>query len=300
MVHQPGYLLLDRKELKKRVEVANRHLTECRLCPRECGTGRASGKGFCQAGAELKVSSFGPHFGEESELVGRRGSGTIFFAHCNLRCVYCQNYELSFGGEGSVCTSEQLAAMMLIIQDQYGCTNINLVTPTHYVPQILEAVYLATGKGLRLPIVYNCGGYESVETLKLLEGIVDIYMPDLKYSSEKWGRDYSQAADYFANVRLALLEMDRQVGGLKLDDQGLAYRGLLVRHLVLPGGLEETKGVLDFIKEELTPDTLVNLMDQYYPSNRAFAYPELSRRLTEKEFSEALSYAKELGLRLAR
>lgn len=190
--------------------------------------------------------------------------------------------------------------MMLIIQDQYGCTNINLVTPTHYVPQILEAVYLATGKGLRLPIVYNCGGYESVETLKLLEGIVDIYMPDLKYSSEKWGRDYSQAADYFANVRLALLEMDRQVGGLKLDDQGLAYRGLLVRHLVLPGGLEETKGVLDFIKEELTPDTLVNLMDQYYPSNRAFAYPELSRRLTEKEFSEALSYAKELGLRLAR
>lgn len=299
MDYKASYLNLTRKEFEERIEAANKHLTECTLCPRECKVNRAKEKGYCQAGTELKVSSFGPHFGEERELVGRTGSGTIFFAHCNLRCVFCQNYQLSFGGEGSFCTSEDLAAIMLFIQDRYGCGNINFVTPTHYVPHILEAVYKASQMGLTIPLVYNCGGYENVETLKLLDGIFDIYMPDLKYSSEEWGRKYSGAADYFERAREALKEMDRQVGGLQLDDKGLAYRGLLVRHLVMPGGLEEAKAILDFIARELSPDTLVNLMDQYYPSYKAFNYPELNRRLTRNEFSEALAYAEDLGLRLA-
>lgn len=292
-----SYLKLDRGELAARVDEAKRHLENCRLCPRECAVDRTQRKGWCGAGAELKISSFGPHLGEERELVGQAGSGTIFFAHCNLRCVYCQNHQLSFGGEGTFCTAEQLASMMLIIQDRYRCPNINLVTPTHFVPQILEAVALAVPRGLRIPLVYNCGGYESVETLRLLEGVVDIYMPDFKYASAEWG-EYSQAPDYFARAGQALLEMDRQVGGLKLDGEGVAKRGLLIRHLVLPGGLEETKGVLDFIKEELSPDTLVNLMAQYYPSYKAFDYPELSRRVTREEYTEAVAYARSLGLKL--
>lgn len=299
MKHKPSYLHLTKQDFAARIASAKEHLTNCTLCPRECRADRTRTRGYCQAGAKLKVSSFGPHFGEERELVGRKGSGTIFFAHCNLRCVYCQNYQLSFGGEGEPCTSEQLAAMMLLLQDHYGCANINLVTPTHYVPQIIEAVYTASQKGLRLPIVYNCGGYESVGTFKLLEGIVDIYMPDLKYGSEKMARDYSQASDYFARASEALVEMDRQVGPLELDEYGLAYKGLLIRHLVLPGGLEETKRVLDFIKAELSPGVLVNLMDQYFPCHKAFRFPELNRRVSRSEFLEALRHAQELELRLA-
>ncbi|MDI9419297.1 MAG: radical SAM protein [Firmicutes bacterium] len=299
MKHQPSYLHLTKQDFAAWIASTKEHLTNCTLCPRECRVDRTRTKGYCQAGAKLKVSSFGPHFGEERELVGSHGSGTIFFAHCSLRCVYCQNYQLSFGGEGEPCTSEQLAAMMLLLQDHYGCANINLVTPTHYVHQIIEAIYTASQKGLRLPIVYNCGGYESVGTLKLLEGIVDIYMPDLKYGSEKMARDYSQASDYFARTSEALVEMDRQVGPLELDEYGLAYKGLLIRHLVLPGGLEETKRVLDFIKAKLSPGVLVNLMDQYYPSYKAFNFPELNRRISQSEFLEALQYAQKLELRLA-
>ncbi|HHT36756.1 MAG: radical SAM protein [Candidatus Wallacebacter cryptica] len=299
MRYQGSYRQITTASFEKKIAAAQQHLTNCKLCPRECGVDRTTELGFCQAGAELGVSSFGPHFGEERELVGKNGSGTIFFAHCNLRCVYCQNYQLSFWGEGEVYTTEQLADMMLVIQANYKCGNINLVTPTHYVPHILEAVYIASQKGLRIPIVYNCSGYESIDTLKLLEGVVDIYMPDIKYSSEEWGRKYSQAPDYFAKAFLALKEMDRQVGGLVVEESGLAYRGLLIRHLVLPGGLEETKQVLDFIKSELSPDVLVNLMAQYYPSYKAFEYPELDRRISQKEFSEAVSYAEALGLRLA-
>lgn len=299
MNYRASYLNLTKEEFAERIKAARKHLAECALCPRECRVDRTEEKGYCQAGVELKVSSFGPHFGEERELVGRTGSGTIFFAHCNLRCVFCQNYQLSFGGDGSFCTSEDLASIMLLIQDRYGCGNINFVTPTHFVPQILEATYIASQNGLAIPLVYNCSGYESVATLKLLDGIIDIYMPDLKYSSEEWGRKYSGAPDYFERASEALKEMDRQVGGLQLDDHGLAYHGLLVRHLVMPGGLEEAKAILDFIARELSPDTLVNLMDQYYPSYKAFNYPELNRRLTRNEFSEALAYAEDLGLRLA-
>jgi len=298
-VHQPGYLLLDRKELKERVEVANRHLTECRLCPRECGTGRASGKGFCQAGAELKVSSFGPHFGEEKVLVGKFGSGTIFFAFCNMSCIFCQNHELSFGGRGKAVSDEDLASYMLKLQNDYRCHNINLVTPTHFVPNIIKALSLAAKKGLRLPLVYNCGGYEELDTLALLNGLIDIYMPDFKYNLPEWGQQYSKIKNYPQKAQIALQEMDKQVGGLKVDEQGAAFRGLIIRHLILPGGLENTKKVLDFIKEKLSPDCLVNLMDQYYPAHQAFRYPELSRRLTGREYAEAYRYAQKLGIRLA-
>lgn len=297
--YKPCYLQLKKEEFDEKIEAGKKHLTQCTLCPRECGVDRTKELGYCQAGVEVKVSSFGPHFGEERELVGRRGSGTIFFGHCNLRCVYCQNHQLSFGGEGSKYSVEQLAEMMLIVQDYYLCSNINLVSPTHYVPQILEVVYLASQKGLELPIVYNCGGYEKVDTLKLLDGVVDIYMPDLKYYSREWGKRYSDAPDYFERASQAVLEMDRQVGALKLNEQGLAYRGLLIRHLILPGGLVETKEVLKFVKNKLSPGVLLNLMDQYYPSHKAFRYTELSRRITRKEYNDAVRYAQLLGLRLA-
>jgi putative pyruvate formate lyase activating enzyme len=299
-VSSAGYTQLSREELWERVRRAQKHLESCRLCPRECAVDRRQSRGFCRAGASAVVSSFGPHFGEERVLVGTGGSGTIFFAHCNLRCVFCQNYQLSQGDEGTSVTAEQLAVLMLTIQDRYRCPNINLVTPTHFVPQILEAVALAVERGLRIPLVYNCGGYESVEVLRLLAGVVDTYMPDLKYSSGELSRSYSQAPDYFEKAALALREMDRQVGGLKVGEDGTAKRGLLIRHLVLPGALEDTKRVLEFIQGELPPDCLVNLMDQYYPSYRAFEYPELSRRVSRREFREAWEYAESLGLRLAR
>lgn len=294
-----SYLKLSPGELKERVLQAQGHLKACRLCPRECGVDRSRQKGVCGAGDTAQVSSFGPHFGEERVLVGAWGSGTIFFAHCNLRCVFCQNYQLSLLGQGLPVTSEQLATMMLIIQDRYRCANVNLVTPTHYLPQILEAVLIASQRGLRIPLVYNCGGYERVEVLRLLEGIVDIYMPDLKYASPERACRYSQAADYFPKACLALKEMDRQVGGLKVNEVGIAERGLLIRHLLLPGGLEDTRRILEFIHAELSGGCLVNLMDQYYPAYKARDYQELSRRVRGEEFRAAVDYARQLGLRLA-
>ncbi len=294
-----SYLELTEAEWQEKIKRAQAHLKECRLCPRECAVDRTTAKGVCRAGAQAVVASFGPHFGEESVLVGSWGSGTIFFAHCNLRCVFCQNYQLSLLGQGSPVHSEQLATIMLIIQDRYRCPNINLVTPTHFIPQILEALWIAAQRGLHIPLVYNCGGYERVEVLRILEGVVDIYMPDLKYASAEQAHRYSQAADYFQQARLALKEMDRQVGGLKLNRAGVAQRGLLIRHLLLPGGLEDTKQVLEFIGSELSPDCLVNLMDQYYPCYQASDYPELSRRVSREEFRAAADYAQQLGLRLA-
>ena len=296
---QPSYIkLLQEGDLLPKVEEAQEHITCCSLCPHECGIDRREKKGFCQAGDMVIVASFGPHLGEENVLVGRNGSGTIFFGHCNLRCVFCQNSELSFGGEGHLVSNEELVDIMLALQNDYKCHNINLVTPTHFVPNILEALYSAAQQGLRLPIVYNCGGYEKIETLRILDGVIDIYMPDLKYAAAKRGQRYSQVIDYPSRARLALKEMDRQVGGLKVD-RGIAYRGLLIRHLVLPGGLEDTKEVLDFIKRQLSPDCLVNLMSQYYPSHQASKYPEINERVSAHEYGEALRYARELGLRLA-
>lgn len=298
--NSPGYLqLLENGELERKALKALEHLKRCNLCPHQCGVNREEKLGFCRASHQAIVSSFGPHFGEEKPLVGTRGSGTIFFGYCNMRCVFCQNCEISFGGEGEVISNTELAEMMMQLQDDYHCHNINLVTPTHFVPNILEALLLAAGEGLTLPLVYNCGGYEELETLELLDGVIDIYMPDFKYHLEEWGHKYSRVRDYARKVKEALKEMDRQVGGLKIDQEGIAYRGLIIRHLMLPGGLENTKEVLRFIKAELSPLCLVNLMDQYYPAHQAYKHPELVRGIKPGEYREALKLAKELGLRLA-
>lgn len=298
--YEPAYRkILSGGKLHKKVNQAKKHLTECNLCPHNCGVNRKEKLGFCRAADKVIVSSFGPHFGEEAPLVGTKGSGTIFFAYCNMRCVFCQNCELSFGGEGQPVDNDELADIMLELQDYYQCHNINLVTPTHFVPNILEALYLAAERGLRSPLVYNCGGYEKLETLALLDGVIDIYMPDFKYHLAERGQRYSRVKNYSEIVKKALKEMDRQVGGLKTDERGIAYRGLIIRHLVMPGGLCDTREVLKFIKEELSPDCLVNLMEQYYPAHRAYQYEEISRRLSIKEYREMLNFAQRLGLRLA-
>lgn len=298
---RPIYLkTLEKGVLLQKVEEAKRHITNCNLCPHKCGVNRMEEVGVCKASNRAVVSSYGPHIGEERVLVGQRGSGTVFFGYCNMSCVYCQNYEISVHGDGEVVSNERLAQMMLALQNDYGCHNINLVTPTHFSPNILEAIYLAAQSGLKLPIVYNCGGYESVDTLKLLEGVVDIYMPDFKYSSAKFGKRYSKVLDYPNRAKEALREMDRQVGGLKVDARNVAYRGLLIRHLMLPGGLEDTKGVLEFIKGELSSDVLVNLMGQYYPSHKAFEYKEIAERLNMVEYREACAYGEKIGLRMIK
>lgn len=299
MNNKPNYIkMLEDGSLLKRVERLKKHLRDCFLCPHECGVDRRKRVGICRARDKAIVSSYGPHMGEESVLVGRRGSGTIFFGYCNLNCVFCQNYQLSHQGEGRSISSEKLAEIMLLIQNRYACHNINLVTPTHFIPNIVEAIYLAAKEGLRLPIVYNCGGYESVKTLRLLDGIIDIYMPDFKYISHKSGRLYSKVEDYPERAKSALIEMNRQVGGIKIDKRGLVYKGLMIRHLVMPDGFSETKGVLDFIKKNLSEDVLVNIMGQYYPAYRAFDYPEIARRLDKDEFQKAYEYGKSLGLSL--
>jgi putative pyruvate formate lyase activating enzyme len=290
--------LLKDGTFKERVKSAKKHYTDCNLCPHECGIDRTNGVGFCQANDKAIVSSFGPHFGEERVLVGKRGSGTVFFGYCNMRCVFCQNYKISAYGEGNIVSNERLAEMFLQLQNHYRCHNINLVTPTHFVPNIIEAVYLAAQKGLYLPIVYNCGGYEKIETLRLLEGIVDIYMPDLKYGDETISSIYSGIKNYPKYAKQALREMDRQVSGLKTYDRNIAYRGLLIRHLVLPGNIESTKKVLDFIASELSPDSLVNIMQQYYPAYKAFEYDKINRRLSNSEYRIAYNYGVKLDLRL--
>ena len=241
------------------------------------------------------VASYGAHFGEESPLVGRYGSGTIFFSYCNLSCIYCQNYTISQLGEGSPVSSQKLAEMMLSLQRR-GCHNINLVSPSHVVAHILEALEIAAGRGLKLPLVYNTGGYDSVATLKLLDGIIDIYMPDMKYSDEKTAEQLSGIRDYPGVNRAAVREMHRQVGDLEIDDSGLARRGLLVRHLVLPHGLAGTQGVVSFLAREVSPDTYTNIMAQYHPCYQAFSLPQLARPLSEAEFAEAVSLARRQGL----
>ncbi len=283
-------------ELEGRVERARAILKSCELCPRHCKVNRLEGeKGVCRTASVAVVSSCGPHFGEEAPLVGIHGSGTIFFTHCNLRCMFCQNYNISQLGEGRVTNKGELARMMLALQEQ-GCHNINFVSPTHVVPQILEALQVAAGLGLSIPVVYNCGGYESVETLKILDGIVDIYMPDMKYSDEKNGRMFSGIKNYPSVNQAAVKEMHRQVGDLKMDERGVAKRGLLVRHLVLPNGIAGTEGVVRFLAEEVSTNTYLNVMAQYHPAHRAFKIPALSRALSRQEFVDAVSLAREHGL----
>jgi putative pyruvate formate lyase activating enzyme len=294
---KPGYIqAYENGRLAESARAAWKVLEECRLCPRQCRVDRLAGElGFCRTGFRALVSSVGPHFGEEAPLTGRFGSGTLFFAYCNLGCIFCQNYELSHGGEGREMEPEAMARSFLQLQ-ALGCHNINLVTPTHVVPQILKALLLAIPEGLTLPLVYNCGGYEAPDTLRLLSGLVDIYMPDFKCWDEERARELCGAFDYPEAARMALKEMHHQVGDLVLDSEGVALRGLLIRHLVMPGGVAGTRPVLKFIARELSPDSYVNVMDQYRPCGQAPGHPLINRALNREEFWQARQWAKEVGL----
>jgi putative pyruvate formate lyase activating enzyme len=293
----PAYLQLPSGVLSDKVREAEEILRECTLCPRECRVDRTAGeKGFCKTGNKPFISSYGAHFGEEKPLVGRFGSGTIFMGNCNLGCIFCQNYSISHLGEGIVMSFEKLADVMLSLQNE-GCHNINFVTPTHQMPMLLRSLLIATEKGLRLPIVYNCGGYESLHAIQLLEGVVDIYMPDFKYADPAMAKKYSGAENYPEVARAALKEMHRQVGDLLTDKRGIAMRGLLVRHLVLPEGVAGTAEIVKFIVEEISINTYINIMDQYHPCFKAFDHPPLNRRITAKEYTEALNMAIKAGIK---
>lgn len=284
-------------ELERRVEEARGMLEECRLCGRECRVNRLeSSKGAaCRTGRKAVVSSFNAHFGEEDPLVGEHGSGTIFFTNCNLHCQYCQNYEISQMGEGREVEPEELAAMMLHLQGR-GCHNVNFVSPTHVVPQILEALLIAAEKGLTVPLVHNTGGYDSLEALRLLDGIVDIYMPDMKYADEETGRKYSKVKQYPQVNQAAVREMHRQVGDLVTDELGIAQRGLLVRHLVLPNGLAGTGEIVRFLSQEVSLNSYLNVMSQYRPTYKAHEYMEIDRPPSAEELQEAVDLAREAGL----
>jgi len=293
----PSYIQLSNTgELARRAETLRGMLKNCVLCPRVCKVDRTRGEmGDCKAGAGLMISSAFPHFGEEPPLVGLRGSGTIFLTHCNLRCVFCQNYDISHLGRGEEASTHEMAEIMLALQAR-GVENINFVTPTHYAPQIVEAVAIAAERGLQLPLVWNCGGYESIPVLRLLEGIVDIYMPDIKFFRQTPASQYLKAPNYPQVARKAALEMNRQVGPLQLNGRGVARRGLLVRHLVIPGHLEDTELILKFIASQLSPNSYVNVMDQFHPAWKSFEYPEINRRVASAEWERAVSMARELGL----
>jgi len=283
-------------ELRDRAARARELLRECTLCPRKCKVDRtADEQGFCGTGKDAIVASYGSHFGEEPPLVGRWGSGTIFFCGCNLGCMFCQNYDISHLKRGSAVSPGELAAMMLALQER-GCHNINFVTPTHAVPQILDALVIARTNGLNVPLVYNCGGYESVDTLKLLDGVIDIYMPDMKYSDNAVSKSLSRAADYWEICRAAIKEMHRQVGNLQIDPEGVATSGLLVRHLVLPNGLAGTRDVMRFLVREISLDTYVNVMDQYRPCYKAADDSRINRHLTVNEYADAVNEARTQGL----
>jgi putative pyruvate formate lyase activating enzyme len=294
---EPSYLKTHKEGiLQKRAETALAILENCCLCPRHCGVNRLEGElGVCRTGREAVVSSYSPHFGEEDPLVGRQGSGTIFMTHCNLGCVFCQNYEISHLSEGVKVSSSDLAQMMLTLQGR-GCHNINFVTPTHMVPQILEALPEAVEGGLKVPLVYNCGGYEEVDSLRLLDGIFDIYMPDFKFWDSEVAERFCSAPDYFEKACAAVKEMHRQVGDLALDEEGIAIRGLLIRHLVMPEGLAGTREIMRFLANEVSKDTYVNVMSQYRPCGEAHNFPELRRSITAGEFREAISMAQEEGI----
>jgi putative pyruvate formate lyase activating enzyme len=297
MVVSPSYIALHRQGiLIERVQVAQELLRECTVCPRLCRVNRfESREGWCQTNALPVVSAYHPHFGEEAILVGRHGSGTIFLTSCSLRCVFCQNWEISHLRLGEEVSHRRLAEMMVELQTQ-GCHNINFVTPTHMVPQILAALPAAIDMGLSIPLVYNTGGYDRVETLRLLDGVVDIYMPDVKYMDPAHAKRYSGAEDYPQIVRAAVKEMHRQVGDLVINEKGLAERGLLVRHLVMPNGVSDTPQVMRFLAQEVSPHTYVNLMDQYHPYGDAYRYPEIARPLTPEEFEEALEATRKAGI----
>ena len=283
---------------KEKIKRAWDYMKSCVLCARYCCIDRMAGEtGFCQTGKEARISSHGPHYGEESPLVGSYGSGTIFFTSCNLRCIFCQNYDISILGEGSTASIQRLAKVILTVWSR-GCHNINFVTPSHQMPMILEALYIAIENGLNVPIIWNCGGYESPEALEILDGIVDIYMPDFKFWDSEPAGKYLNAPDYPNIARYALKEMHRQVGDLQFDDRGIATRGLLVRHLVMPGKLAGTEDFVKWLSKEISPDTYLNVMSQYRPCYQAADFEEINRRLTSHEYMEAVVAARKQHLRL--
>lgn len=294
---KPAYLdLLENRELEKRVAAAYPHLSICDVCALKCPVDRRAGKyGACHTGERARVSSYGPHLGEEDPLRGWRGSGTIFFSRCNLRCQYCQNHDISQADAGDEVEPETIAAIMLELQS-YGCHNINFVSPSHVVPQILAAVLIAAKAGLRLPLVYNTGGYDSLSMLALLDGVIDIYMPDMKYADPQIAHRYSKIPNYPQVNQAAVREMHRQVGDLQIDSRGIATRGLLVRHLILPDNLAGTEQIVRFLAEEISPNTYLNLMDQYRPAYRAHHYPELNRPIRADEYQAAVRAARRAGL----
>ena len=318
----PSYLnLYESGELARRAKSAVDAMANCRLCPRQCGANRlqykvalasrqsdqpesepslsVSPQPYCRTGRYAVVSSAFAHHGEEPCISGSNGSGTIFFCHCNLRCVFCQNFDISWEGRGQEMTADEIAGLMLELQDQ-GCHNINFVTPTHVIPQILEALESAVAAGLRLPLVYNSGGYDSLETLRLLDGVIDIYMPDFKFWDSTVSKQLANTENYPEIAQAALKEMHRQVGDLVMDERGIARRGLLVRHLVMPNGLAGTREIVRFLAQEISPDTYINVMAQYHPEGNAADYPSINRRITTAEYLEALSAANKNDLRLAK
>jgi putative pyruvate formate lyase activating enzyme len=295
---KPAYLELHaRRLLKPRAEEAWRRMEDCTLCPRLCHVNRKLGAqgAACRTGTYARVSSFGPHHGEERPLSGRRGSGTIFFANCNLACVFCQNWEISQRGEGQDVTADELAAIMLDLQEM-GCHNINLVSPSHVVAQFLAALAIAAERGLRLPLIYNSGGYDRIETLQLLAGIVDVYMPDMKFADSQTAAPYLGVKDYAEINRAAVQEMHRQVGDLIMNDTGIAQRGLLVRHLVLTDNLAGTDQIIPFLARDISSATYLNLMDQYRPCYRADQFPALRKRPSHHEMKTARALAREWGM----
>lgn len=287
---------LSPKLQKERIDEASKILASCTLCPRKCKVNRLKGEhGYCGVGKDLEVASFGPHFGEESVLADRGGSGTIFLNSCNLSCVFCQNYDISQLRGGHPVPKDDFVQIVLLLQER-ACDNINFVTPTHFMPQILEAVFIAQDQGLKLPIVYNCGGYESLDALRFLEGVIDIYMPDAKYADEGTARRLSNAPGYSEVIKKVLKEMHRQVGDLVVDEKGVAVRGLLIRHLVLPNNLAGTQALLRFVAEEISVNSYINIMDQYRPCFKADEFADLSRPTTQQEYRKALQIAKSFGL----
>jgi putative pyruvate formate lyase activating enzyme len=295
---EPSYIRLYRTgELARRIEKILATMESCHLCPRKCRVNRLKGEtGFCQTGRKARVASYNAHFGEEAPLVGTHGSGTIFISSCNLLCSFCQNYEISHNREGADVGPEQMASMMLQLSD-CGCHNINFVTPSHVVPQLLEALPFAIEKGMKVPLVYNSGGYDSLETLKLLEGVFDIYMPDFKFWDNRWAERYCDAPDYREVALDAIREMHRQVGELVTDHRGIAVTGLLVRHLVMPKDVAGSKNLFGFLAKEISPNTYVNVMDQYRPCGSAQKDEFINRRLEMGEYREAIDAARKTGLK---
>jgi len=294
---EPAYLKTVKEEkIQSKIDQAREILKECIICPRNCRVNRIEGeKGFCQVGARAVVSSANPHFGEESPLVGSGGSGTIFMTSCNLQCLFCQNYEISHLMEGQEMDTATLGGLMVGLQ-RLGCHNINFVTPSHVVPQILDAVKWAAESGLRVPLVYNSGGYDSVETLRLLDGVIDIYMPDLKFMDSQISQELMNAADYPDVARAAIIEMHRQVADLQIDEKGIATRGLLVRHLVMPDDMAGTREAMRFLAKEVSTNTYVNIMNQYRPCGRAYEHSKLDRSVSRVEYTRAIEAAREEGI----